>query len=127
MLSQGASCVFRLQLALSWQPASCRPRPSSSSGAPRRTPCPRLGEGPACWPTAARGAPSRGSYATQRHPHPPPPPLHTHTHIGMPAHLALHALTQVFLVDLRSTKKMIKDAVAQIYEIQCEKVNTLIR
>jgi len=35
--------------------------------------------------------------------------------------------TLVFLVDLRSTKKMIKDAVAQLYEIQCAKVNTLIR
>lgn len=34
---------------------------------------------------------------------------------------------QVFLVDLRATKKKIKEAVHSLYEIQCKKVNTLIR
>uniref|UniRef100_A0A7S0N6A2 Large ribosomal subunit protein uL23c n=1 Tax=Chlamydomonas leiostraca TaxID=1034604 RepID=A0A7S0N6A2_9CHLO len=35
--------------------------------------------------------------------------------------------TLVFIVDLRADKKMIKDAVARLYDIQCKKVNTLIR
>lgn len=35
--------------------------------------------------------------------------------------------SQVFLVDLKANKKMIKDAVARLYDIQCKKVNTLIR
>lgn len=34
---------------------------------------------------------------------------------------------QVFLVDLKATKKSIKEAVAALYDIQCKKVNTLIR
>ncbi len=37
------------------------------------------------------------------------------------------AFTQVFLVDLKADKKMIKAAVARLYDIQCKKVNTLIR
>merc|ERR1712007_364323 len=35
--------------------------------------------------------------------------------------------TLVFIVDVRSTKKQIKDAVKKMYDIQCKKVNTLIR
>mmetsp|Transcript_13294 Transcript_13294/g.23392 ORF Transcript_13294/g.23392 Transcript_13294/m.23392 type:complete len:149 (+) Transcript_13294:120-566(+) len=35
--------------------------------------------------------------------------------------------TLVFLVDLKANKKMIKDAVFRLYDIQCKKVNTLIR
>jgi len=34
---------------------------------------------------------------------------------------------QVFLVDLRANKRMIKEAVYSLYEIQCKKINTLIR
>ena len=33
----------------------------------------------------------------------------------------------VFIVDVRATKKQIKAAVNRMYDIQCEKVNTLIR
>jgi ribosomal protein L23 len=33
----------------------------------------------------------------------------------------------VFLVDLRSNKHQIKEAVHALYDIQCRKVNTLIR
>lgn len=35
--------------------------------------------------------------------------------------------TLVFIVDARATKKQIKAAVNRMYDIQCEKVNTLIR
>merc|ERR1711920_96973 len=35
--------------------------------------------------------------------------------------------TLVFIVDTRATKKQIKDAVKKMYDIQCKKVNTLIR
>jgi hypothetical protein len=35
--------------------------------------------------------------------------------------------TLVFLVDKRANKRQIKDAVKGIYDIQCQKVNTLIR
>ena len=35
--------------------------------------------------------------------------------------------TLVFIVDVRATKKQIKAAVNRMYDIQCEKVNTLIR
>ena len=35
--------------------------------------------------------------------------------------------TLVFIVDFRATKKQIKAAVNRMYDIQCEKVNTLIR
>eukprot|EP00937_MAST-01D_sp_MAST-1D-sp2_P000507 g507.t1 len=35
--------------------------------------------------------------------------------------------TLVFIVDTTATKRNIKDAVKSMYEIQCEKVNTLIR
>ena len=35
--------------------------------------------------------------------------------------------TLVFLVDLKATKPKIKDAVKQLYDVQCAKVNTLIR
>merc|ERR1712066_325767 len=35
--------------------------------------------------------------------------------------------TLVFIVDTRSNKKQIKDAVKKMYDIQCKKVNTLIR
>ena len=35
--------------------------------------------------------------------------------------------TLVFIVDVRATKKQIKGAVNRMYDIQCEKVNTLIR
>lgn len=35
--------------------------------------------------------------------------------------------TLVFIVDLRSNKKQIKDAVARMYDVQTKKVNTLIR
>ncbi|GMH38381.1 hypothetical protein BSKO_06265 [Bryopsis sp. KO-2023] len=35
--------------------------------------------------------------------------------------------TLVFIVDLRSSKKQIKDAVEKMYDIQTKKVNTLIR
>lgn len=36
-------------------------------------------------------------------------------------------VVQVFLVDLRADKKMIKDAVFRLYDIQCKRINTLIR
>merc|ERR1719491_420223 len=35
--------------------------------------------------------------------------------------------TLVFIVDVRSSKSQIKDAVKKMYDIQCKKVNTLIR
>ncbi len=35
--------------------------------------------------------------------------------------------TLVFIVDVRSNKKQIKDAVANLYDIQTKKINTLIR
>jgi len=35
--------------------------------------------------------------------------------------------TLVFIVDVLANKKQIKEAVKQMYEIQCSKVNTLIR
>mmetsp|Transcript_8613 Transcript_8613/g.13208 ORF Transcript_8613/g.13208 Transcript_8613/m.13208 type:complete len:144 (-) Transcript_8613:65-496(-) len=35
--------------------------------------------------------------------------------------------TLVFIVDPKANKRQIKDAVKQMYEIQCSKVNTLIR
>jgi hypothetical protein len=41
--------------------------------------------------------------------------------------VCLQTCLQVFLVDLRATKKSIKAAVARLYNIQCKKVNTLIR
>ena len=34
---------------------------------------------------------------------------------------------QVFIVDVRSNKKQIKDAVGRLYDIQTQKINTLIR
>jgi hypothetical protein len=40
---------------------------------------------------------------------------------------ALYWLAQVFIVDLKATKKQIKAAVANLYDIQTKKVNTLIR
>ena len=36
-------------------------------------------------------------------------------------------LSQVFIVDVKSTKKQIKDAVQTMYDIQTKKINTLIR
>jgi ribosomal protein L23 len=35
--------------------------------------------------------------------------------------------TLVFIVDIKSNKRQIKDAVKQLYEVQAAKVNTLIR
>ena len=35
--------------------------------------------------------------------------------------------TLVFLVDIKATKPKIKDAVKQLYDVKCAKVNTLIR
>mmetsp|Transcript_40658 Transcript_40658/g.115102 ORF Transcript_40658/g.115102 Transcript_40658/m.115102 type:complete len:146 (+) Transcript_40658:65-502(+) len=35
--------------------------------------------------------------------------------------------TLVFIVDVRASKKQIKDAVARMYDIQTKKINTLIR
>lgn len=35
--------------------------------------------------------------------------------------------TLVFIVDIMSNKRQIKEAVKQLYDIQCSKVNTLIR
>ena len=35
--------------------------------------------------------------------------------------------TLAFLVDARASKKQIKDAVKRMYDITCDKVNTLIR
>merc|ERR1712167_497196 len=35
--------------------------------------------------------------------------------------------TLVFIVDVRATKRQVKDAVKRMYDIQCAKVNTLIR
>lgn len=35
--------------------------------------------------------------------------------------------TLVFIVDVRATKKSIKDAVSKLYDIQTKKINTLIR
>merc|ERR1711998_311777 len=35
--------------------------------------------------------------------------------------------TLVFIVDVRATKNQVKDAVKRMYDIQCAKVNTLIR
>ena len=34
---------------------------------------------------------------------------------------------QVFIVDVKSSKKQIKDAVQSLYDIQTKKINTLIR
>merc|ERR1712226_227095 len=34
--------------------------------------------------------------------------------------------TLVFIVDIKSNKRQIKDAVRELYNIECEKVNTLI-
>ena len=34
---------------------------------------------------------------------------------------------QVFIVDVRATKKQIKAAVGRLYDIQTKKINTLIR
>ena len=34
---------------------------------------------------------------------------------------------QVFIVDVRSNKKQIKDAVQRLYDIHTQKINTLIR
>jgi large subunit ribosomal protein L23Ae len=35
--------------------------------------------------------------------------------------------TLVFIVDIRSNKRQIKDAVKKLYDVQAAKVNTLIR
>merc|ERR1712153_284253 len=35
--------------------------------------------------------------------------------------------TLVFIVDIRATKQKIKEAVKALYDVQCAKVNTLIR
>ena len=35
--------------------------------------------------------------------------------------------TLVFMVDVRANKSQIKDAVKKMYDIQCKKINTLIR
>merc|ERR1712183_1001475 len=35
--------------------------------------------------------------------------------------------TLVFLVDIRANKRQIKEAVRSMYDVQCQKVNTLIR
>merc|ERR1712003_489467 len=35
--------------------------------------------------------------------------------------------TLVFIVDTRASKKQIRDAVSSMYDIQCKKINTLIR
>lgn len=35
--------------------------------------------------------------------------------------------TLVFIVDIQSNKRQIKDAIKSLYDIQCKKVNTLIR
>mmetsp|Transcript_41881 Transcript_41881/g.68174 ORF Transcript_41881/g.68174 Transcript_41881/m.68174 type:complete len:87 (-) Transcript_41881:74-334(-) len=35
--------------------------------------------------------------------------------------------TLVFIVDISANKRQIKEAVRQLYEIQCAKVNTLVR
>lgn len=35
--------------------------------------------------------------------------------------------TLVFVVDIRSNKRQIKDAVKKLYDVQAAKVNTLIR
>lgn len=35
--------------------------------------------------------------------------------------------TLVFIVDVKANKRQIKEAVQQMYEIQCQKINTLIR
>jgi ribosomal protein L23 len=59
---------------------------------------------------------------------------HTHTHTSL-SHLtksiSLSPLPrsppQVFIVDLKATKKQIKAAVASLYDIQTKKINTLIR
>ena len=34
---------------------------------------------------------------------------------------------QVFIVDQKSSKKQIKDAVSTLYDIQTKKINTLVR
>lgn len=34
---------------------------------------------------------------------------------------------QVFIVDVRANKKQIKEAVGRLYDIQTQKINTLIR
>jgi len=34
---------------------------------------------------------------------------------------------QVFIVDVKASKKQIKDAVSKMYDIQTKKINTLIR
>ena len=36
-------------------------------------------------------------------------------------------VAQVFIVDLKSNKKQIKEAVQRMYDIQTKKINTLIR
>merc|ERR1719311_1387920 len=35
--------------------------------------------------------------------------------------------TLVFIVDIKATKLKIKEAVKQLYDVQCQKINTLIR
>lgn len=35
--------------------------------------------------------------------------------------------TLVFIVDLRSNKRQIKDAVKKLYDVQAAKINTLVR
>jgi large subunit ribosomal protein L23Ae len=35
--------------------------------------------------------------------------------------------TLVFIVDIRSNKRQIKDAVKKLYDVQAAKINTLIR
>ena len=35
--------------------------------------------------------------------------------------------TLVFIVDVKANKRQIKEAVQKMYEIQCQKINTLIR
>lgn len=35
--------------------------------------------------------------------------------------------TLVFIVDVRANKRQIKDALKKLYDVECSKVNTLIR
>lgn len=47
--------------------------------------------------------------------------------IGYSRSLKLSSFVQVFIVDVRANKKQIKEAVARLYDIQTQKINTLIR
>lgn len=48
-------------------------------------------------------------------------------HVNTAKRQGVCAAMQVFIVDVRSNKRQIKEAVARLYDIQTQKINTLIR